>query len=76
MSVHTSDLIKAVGFLTIYWGYLELEIDTLIRSAAPICPLPQDNAGVPLSLEKFLERSFRNRVEYRKRSSIWRTFHA
>jgi hypothetical protein len=66
MTIRTSDLIKAVGYLTIYWGYLELEVDTLIRFAGPICPMPQKN-GASISLDDFMERPFRNRVEYLKR---------
>jgi hypothetical protein len=66
MTIRTSDLIKAVGYLTIYWGYLELEVDTLMRFAGSICPMPQRN-GAPISLNDFMERPFRNRVEYLKR---------
>ena len=66
MTIRTSDLIKAVGYLTIYWGYLELEVDTLIRFAGPICPMPQKNSA-PISLDDFMERPFGNRVEYLKR---------
>jgi hypothetical protein len=61
MTVQTSDIIKAVGFLTIYWGYLELEIDALIRFAAPICPLPRNS-----TIDKFLQRPFKIWVEYLK----------
>jgi hypothetical protein len=67
MIVKTSDLIKAVGFLAIYWGYLELEIDTLLKFSAPIVPMPLDNGRNAITMEKFLERSFRNRVEYLKK---------
>jgi hypothetical protein len=67
MTIQTPDLIKAVGFLTIYWGYLEMEVDTLIRFASPICPMPRGIAGAPITIDKFLEKPFRTRVEYLKK---------
>jgi hypothetical protein len=68
MTIQTSDLVKAVGYLAIYWGYLELELDERVKAASPIVPMPIDKkSGAAITTDIFLERPFRNRVDYLKK---------
>jgi hypothetical protein len=67
LTIQTSDLVKAVGLLTINWGYLELEVDKLVKVASLFVPMPIDKSGTAITVDKFLERPFRNRVDYLKK---------